>query len=270
MICEVYKNGAAATDGRLKPGDLILQVNGLDFRSVIHKQAVKLLRSLTGNLVTLIIYREIQQPHWFKPDITCHTIRSVTKEVNLLRNNQSQIKLTSTNTNTEQITMGDGNVASSGEVNSLATNESNLVNNPANVTSGDANANSASLDASEFEYVEAIFAKLDAVEVEFHKKPGKSLGIVVGSRKDASNLPVITKILSGGLVESTGQIQVGDHLLELNGQNLTSLTYPEVIALMKVRDFTVIFPLVNVVLVVSLFGVNTCICMRFNLQDFCN
>lgn len=275
MICEVYLNGAAAADGRLKPGDLILQVNGLDFRSVIHNQAVKLLRSLTGNLVTLHVYREIQQPHWFKPDITCHTIRSATNEVvNSLRSsNQSQSKLTSTNT--EQVTpvvttttttsttttataatttasvtgkitatttssvMSDGSVvvASSESVNcQRVTGENNLANNSgANVTSSDANVNScASIDASELEYVQSIFAKLDAVEVEFQKKSGKSLGIVIGSRKDASHLPIVTEIISGGLAESNGQIQIGDHLLELNGQNLTSLSYPEVVALMKV------------------------------------
>jgi membrane-associated protease RseP (regulator of RpoE activity) len=44
IIHEVYPDGAAAKDGRLKPGDQILEVNNEDFRSITHNRALAALR----------------------------------------------------------------------------------------------------------------------------------------------------------------------------------------------------------------------------------
>ncbi|VDO48542.1 unnamed protein product [Onchocerca flexuosa] len=44
VIHEVYPDGAAAIDGRLKPGDQVLEVNGISLRGVSHEQAISLLR----------------------------------------------------------------------------------------------------------------------------------------------------------------------------------------------------------------------------------
>ena len=44
IIHEVYPDGAAAKDGRLKPGDQILEVNSEDFRSIPHNKALATLR----------------------------------------------------------------------------------------------------------------------------------------------------------------------------------------------------------------------------------
>ena len=44
IIHEVYPDGAAAKDGRLKPGDQILEVNSEDFRSITHSKALAALR----------------------------------------------------------------------------------------------------------------------------------------------------------------------------------------------------------------------------------
>lgn len=44
IIHEVYPDGAAAKDGRLKPGDQILEVNSEDFRSIPHNKALTALR----------------------------------------------------------------------------------------------------------------------------------------------------------------------------------------------------------------------------------
>jgi C-terminal processing protease CtpA/Prc len=44
IIHEVYPDGAAAKDGRLRPGDQILEVNTEDFRSITHTKALAVLR----------------------------------------------------------------------------------------------------------------------------------------------------------------------------------------------------------------------------------
>uniref|UniRef100_A0A0R3RI08 Multiple PDZ domain protein n=1 Tax=Elaeophora elaphi TaxID=1147741 RepID=A0A0R3RI08_9BILA len=58
VIHEVYPDGAAAVDGRLKPGDQVLEVNGVSLRGVSHEQAILLLRR-TPTKVSLLVYRDV-------------------------------------------------------------------------------------------------------------------------------------------------------------------------------------------------------------------
>ncbi|VDK40811.1 unnamed protein product [Gongylonema pulchrum] len=58
VIHEVYPDGAAAVDGRLKPGDQVLEVNGVSLRGVSHEQAILLLRR-TPAKVRLLVYRDV-------------------------------------------------------------------------------------------------------------------------------------------------------------------------------------------------------------------
>jgi len=57
LIHEVYPDGAAAKDKRLKPGDQILDVNGESFRSVTHNRALTVLRQ-TPAKVKMTVFRD--------------------------------------------------------------------------------------------------------------------------------------------------------------------------------------------------------------------
>ncbi|CAJ0959596.1 unnamed protein product, partial [Mesorhabditis belari] len=57
VIHEVYPDGAAAIDGRLRPGDQVLEVNGVTLRGVTHERAISLLRR-TPAKVRLQVYRD--------------------------------------------------------------------------------------------------------------------------------------------------------------------------------------------------------------------
>ncbi|XP_054720887.1 multiple PDZ domain protein-like [Uloborus diversus] len=56
VIHEIYANGAVANDGRLKPGDILLDVNGHDMRHVTHIEAINILRHSVPT-VNIRIYR---------------------------------------------------------------------------------------------------------------------------------------------------------------------------------------------------------------------
>ncbi|KAF8565936.1 hypothetical protein P879_05850 [Paragonimus westermani] len=58
IIQEIFLDGLAAKDGRLRPGDQILEVNGEDLSHATHLQACHILSSLVGTLCWLTIYRE--------------------------------------------------------------------------------------------------------------------------------------------------------------------------------------------------------------------
>ncbi|XP_043099362.1 multiple PDZ domain protein isoform X2 [Puntigrus tetrazona] len=57
VIHEVNKDGAAHRDGRLRAGDHILEVNGIDLRMATHEEALSVLR-LSPQRVRLCIYRD--------------------------------------------------------------------------------------------------------------------------------------------------------------------------------------------------------------------
>lgn len=51
----MYPNGAAAKDGRLRPGDQLVEVNGEDFRSITHIKALGVLRQTPAKVRTYIL-----------------------------------------------------------------------------------------------------------------------------------------------------------------------------------------------------------------------
>ncbi|CAL8270300.1 unnamed protein product [Arctogadus glacialis] len=55
LVHEVYEEGAAARDGRLWPGDQILQVNGVDLRGALHQEAIAALRRTPGRVRLLVL-----------------------------------------------------------------------------------------------------------------------------------------------------------------------------------------------------------------------
>lgn len=57
IVYEIYRNGAAAKDGRLWPGDKILEVNDQDLREATHSRAVQVLRQVTAT-VKMVVFRD--------------------------------------------------------------------------------------------------------------------------------------------------------------------------------------------------------------------
>jgi len=45
-MCECMYSGAVALDGRIEPGDMILEVNGVSFENLSNDEAVRILRDV--------------------------------------------------------------------------------------------------------------------------------------------------------------------------------------------------------------------------------
>ncbi|KAM9364913.1 inaD-like protein [Pholidichthys leucotaenia] len=74
MIHEVYEEGAAARDGRLWPGDQILEVNGIDLRGASHQEAIAALRQTPTKVHLTVLrdeaqFREVQNLDIFKVEL---------------------------------------------------------------------------------------------------------------------------------------------------------------------------------------------------------
>ncbi|XP_022238826.1 uncharacterized protein LOC106457273 isoform X3 [Limulus polyphemus] len=140
LIHEVYPDGAAAVDGRLKPGDQINEVNGEDLREVSHERAITVLRQ-TPSTVRITVYRE--EDH-------------------------------------------DYNGGNSFEI----------------------------------------------VEVDLIKKAGRGLGLSIVGRKSGPGV-FISDVMKGGVAEADGRLTRGDHILEVNNQDLRAATQEFAAAVLK-------------------------------------
>merc|ERR1711879_16331 len=58
IVHEVHKDGAADKDGRIKPGDFIISVDGKAFKDCTHKEALQALRFTKEKAVKIIIDRK--------------------------------------------------------------------------------------------------------------------------------------------------------------------------------------------------------------------
>lgn len=55
-ICvrKIFEKGAAALDGRLREGDILLAVNGTELNGLTHDQVVDILKNVTGSVKFLV------------------------------------------------------------------------------------------------------------------------------------------------------------------------------------------------------------------------
>ncbi|WKX94389.1 hypothetical protein Q1695_011555 [Nippostrongylus brasiliensis] len=143
VIHEVYPDGAAAHDGRLKPGDQVLEVNNVSLRGVTHDQAISSLRR-TPPKVRLLIYRD----------------------VNL------QLSL---------------------------------------------------LDPTQI---------YNMFEVELVKKPGRGLGLSIVGRKNEPGV-YVSEVVKGGAAEADNRLMTGDQILAVNGQDVANSMQEDVAAMLK-------------------------------------
>ncbi|XP_072157075.1 multiple PDZ domain protein isoform X4 [Bemisia tabaci] len=138
IIHEVYPDGAAAKDGRLLPGDVILECNSEDFRNITHSKALAALRQ-TPAKVKMTVLRD-----------------DVAKEED----------------------------------------------------------------------------KLEIIDVELNKKPGKGLGLSIVGRKNGPGI-FISEVVSGGAANVDGRLMKGDQILSVNGRDLKTASQEEAAAVLK-------------------------------------
>lgn len=51
---KIFDKGAAALDGRLREGDILLAVNGTELNGLTHDQVVDILKNVTGSVKFLV------------------------------------------------------------------------------------------------------------------------------------------------------------------------------------------------------------------------
>uniref|UniRef100_A0A8C7XQT9 Ligand of numb-protein X 2b n=1 Tax=Oryzias sinensis TaxID=183150 RepID=A0A8C7XQT9_9TELE len=248
VIQEIIRDSIAACDGRLAPGDHILEVNDVSLASVPHSRAIAVLRH--PSLVRLTVMQEkgfklrdsqrsdhhpspstaSQPPR--SPQCNTHCNQTPVLHVTLVKSHRSEplgIKLIRKSEFSGVVILDllpGGLAAKDGK---LRNNDKVLAINGHDLRHGtpESAAHIIQDPPSGFSFQEK--------NVSLKKEPRHSLGITIAGGRDCrSRLPVyITSVQPVGCLHREGYIKRGDILLSINGVDLTQLTYKEAVSVLK-------------------------------------
>uniref|UniRef100_A0A674MUY4 Ligand of numb-protein X 2b n=1 Tax=Takifugu rubripes TaxID=31033 RepID=A0A674MUY4_TAKRU len=271
VIQEIVRDSIAARDGRLAPGDHILEVNDVSLGLVPHTRAIVVLRQ--PSLLRLTVMQE----KGFKTRDTSSTSNNnpgTVLQVTLMKSQRSEalgIKLIRKSEESGVFILdllSGGLAAKDGK---LRNNDKVLAINGHDLRHGTPESAAQIIQGSEVRVNFVVMRATESQEeggrgvrrpepqyfrrrseymkeppggfssqektVSLKKEPRQSLGITIAGGRDCrSRLPVyITSVQPVGCLHRDGTIKRGDVLLSINGIDLTQLTYNEAVSVMKAQ-----------------------------------
>ncbi|CAH1268391.1 LNX2 [Branchiostoma lanceolatum] len=261
IVQEVFSSGAIATDGRIGPGDQILEVNGEDLRELTHHQACRVLRKPCP-LIRLTILRERVAEERTTGAEVQETIR-----VELTKTSGEQLGIRiaglqgSTGVCVRDLVEGglaatDGRLRPSDvilEINGQdmrqATSEQAaeliqscvekvdfVVSRPRRPQPPDLIKGMLEADTSAKAPDDASPPSFQDKLISIRKTARESLGIsVAGGRAGTrGDVPVfVTNVQPDGCLGGNGQLKKGDILVSINGTTLVGLTHEEAVGVLR-------------------------------------
>uniref|UniRef100_A0A8D0EZW3 LNX2 protein n=1 Tax=Strix occidentalis caurina TaxID=311401 RepID=A0A8D0EZW3_STROC len=239
VVQEVLRDSVIAADGRIAPGDHILEVNGVNISSVTHCQAVSFLRHPGPVLHLMVLQEKGFSNKTAQQDSASATNREVI-HVTLIKRDRSEplgIKLIR-KTDEAGIFILDllegGLAAKNGK---LSRNDRVLSINGQDLRQGTPEAAAQiiqpGVQLSDADLPQGYASHEKTVAIK--KEPKESLGITIGGGRDNKNkLPIyVTSVQPIGCLFRDGRIKRGDVLLSINGIDLTHLNYYEAVSALK-------------------------------------
>ncbi|XP_064346272.1 multiple PDZ domain protein isoform X2 [Camelus dromedarius] len=234
FIKHVLEDSPAGKNGTLKPGDRIVEVDGMDLRDASHEQAVEAIRK-AGNPVVFMVQSIINRPR--KSPLP-----------SLPHNLYPKYNLSSTNPFADSLQFNADQVPSQSEPEPEKAPPCTVPPPPSSAcaeTSGDHTQSSASKMSEdvdkedEFGYswrnirerYGTLTGELHMIELE---KGRSGLGLSLAGNKDRSRMSVfIVGIDPNGAAGKDGRLQIADELLEINGQILYGRSHQNASSIIK-------------------------------------
>ncbi|XP_045325409.1 multiple PDZ domain protein isoform X14 [Leopardus geoffroyi] len=234
FIKHVLEDSPAGTNGTLKPGDRIVEVDGMDLRDASHEQAVEAIRK-AGNPVVFMVQSIINRPR--KSPLS-----------SLPHNLYPKYNFSSTNPFADSLQFNADKAPSQSESEPEKAPLCNVPPPPSSASkemSSDHTQSSTSKVSEdvdkedEFGYswknirerYGTLTGELHMIELE---KGRSGLGLSLAGNKDRSRMSVfIVGIDPNGAAGKDGRLQIADELLEINGQILYGRSHQNASSIIK-------------------------------------
>ncbi|XP_035224340.1 inaD-like protein, partial [Stegodyphus dumicola] len=264
IIHEVYPDGAAALDGRLRPGDQILEVNGEDLRDALHEHAITVLRQ-TPTVVQMLVYREEGHNHeedaFETLDVELYKKPGRGLGLSIVgRKNGPGVFITEVVKG--GIAEADGRLIQGDqilEVNGqdlksasqehaaavLKTTMGRIHMKIGRLKAGSRRSTSSLTTTPKIQESLDSPAELKTITLE-RGSTGLGFSIVGGYGSPHGDLPIyVKKIFDNGAAAKDGRLKRGDQILSVNDQSLEGLTHEEAVKVLKKVSGTVILSVLS-------------------------
>ncbi|XP_036802203.1 multiple PDZ domain protein-like isoform X2 [Oncorhynchus mykiss] len=263
VIHEVYEEGAAARDGRLWAGDQILEVNGVDLRSVAHEDAITALRQTPAKVYLKVLrdearYRDQENLDVFSVELQKKAGRGLGLSIVGKRNGTgvfiSDVVKGGAAELDGRLMQGDQIISVNGDDMRSALQETvaailkmSHVSANSTIVTPHPLLNSTPSTSQLLNNVrkpmtvgmtssQSAAAETGIRTVEITRGPTDALGISIAGGKDSplGDIPIfLAMIQANGVAAKTHRLKVGDRIVSINSQSLEGLSHGDVVTMLK-------------------------------------